>query len=44
VSPDRADEFAGQRDRLASGNGMGDLFKVMAISAPNIPEPDGFSA
>ncbi|MFM9853986.1 MAG: class I SAM-dependent methyltransferase [Sphingomonadaceae bacterium] len=42
VSPDRADDFAGQRDRLASGNGMGDLFKVMAVTAPSWPEPDGF--
>lgn len=42
VTPERADEFAGQRDRLASGNGMGDLFKVMALYAPTGPDPDGF--
>ena len=30
-------------DRLAAPEAMGDLFKVMALSSPGLPEPPGFS-
>jgi SAM-dependent MidA family methyltransferase len=43
TSPDRVGELKGQRDRLVNADAMGDLFKVMAISAPGWPQPAGFS-
>jgi NADH dehydrogenase [ubiquinone] 1 alpha subcomplex assembly factor 7 len=42
ISPERADQFAGERDRLASGRGMGDLFRVMGLVGAGWPDPDGF--
>ncbi len=42
AAPERAQEFAGQRDRLVEGREMGELFKVMAATAPNWPHPEGF--
>jgi NADH dehydrogenase [ubiquinone] 1 alpha subcomplex assembly factor 7 len=42
VHPARAEQFNAERDRLASANGMGDLFRVLSICAPGWPEPDGF--
>ena len=42
VHPHRAEQFNGERDRLASADGMGDLFRVLALTAPGWPEPDGF--
>ncbi|MBO9694864.1 MAG: SAM-dependent methyltransferase [Sphingopyxis sp.] len=42
-SPARADELRGQRDRLVEPDAMGDLFKVMALTAPNWPKPAGFT-
>jgi NADH dehydrogenase [ubiquinone] 1 alpha subcomplex assembly factor 7 len=42
VHPARADQFNAERDRLASADGMGDLFRVLALTAPGWPEPDGF--
>jgi SAM-dependent MidA family methyltransferase len=40
--PERADALAAERDRLATDDGMGTLFKVMAITAPHWPQPEGF--
>ncbi|MFC3080078.1 class I SAM-dependent methyltransferase [Phenylobacterium terrae] len=37
--PDRADEIARQRDRLASPEGMGELFKAAAIASPGWAVP-----
>lgn len=42
ASPDRADEISAARDRLVNGEEMGSLFKVMAVSSPNWPVPEGF--
>lgn len=42
-APDRAEELKGQRDRLVAADAMGELFKVMAITAPGWPAPAGFS-
>jgi NADH dehydrogenase [ubiquinone] 1 alpha subcomplex assembly factor 7 len=42
AAPHRAEEIAEARDRLASPERMGRLFKVMALSAPGWPQPAGF--
>lgn len=42
-APTRADELEGQRDRLVDAQAMGDLFKVMAFTAPGWPVPAGFT-
>ncbi|WP_033075558.1 class I SAM-dependent methyltransferase [Sphingopyxis sp. MWB1] len=42
AAPDRADELAGQRDRLTGANAMGRLFKALALTAPDWPAPAGF--
>jgi NADH dehydrogenase [ubiquinone] 1 alpha subcomplex assembly factor 7 len=42
VKPDRAEQFASERDRLCSDNAMGRLFRVMGLTAKGWPEPDGF--
>ena len=42
-TPERADELAGAYDRLISSEQMGDLFKVMAITAPGWPAGAGFA-
>ncbi len=44
AAPDRAAELAGQRDRLVEPQAMGELFKVMAATAPGWPRPEGFGA
>jgi SAM-dependent MidA family methyltransferase len=41
--PGRSDAIASQRDRLAGDGQMGQLFKVMAASAPGWPVPEGFA-
>ncbi|HEY5721043.1 MAG TPA: SAM-dependent methyltransferase [Allosphingosinicella sp.] len=41
-APQRAAEIGAARDRLAAPDGMGDLFKVMALVSPNWPEAEGF--
>jgi SAM-dependent MidA family methyltransferase len=41
--PARSDAIAEQRDRLAGDGQMGQLFKVMAASAPPWPVPEGFA-
>lgn len=43
ASPDRADELQGQRDRLIEPRAMGELFKMMAFTAPGWPTPAGFT-
>lgn len=43
AAPGRTDELKGQRDRLVEADAMGDLFKVMAITARTWPEPEGFA-
>ena len=42
-APGRADELKGQRDRLVDASAMGELFKVMAFTAPGWPAPAGFT-
>jgi NADH dehydrogenase [ubiquinone] 1 alpha subcomplex assembly factor 7 len=42
TSPDRAEELFAARDRLVQGDKMGSLFKVLAISSPGWPKPEGF--
>jgi NADH dehydrogenase [ubiquinone] 1 alpha subcomplex assembly factor 7 len=39
--PERADEIAVARDRLAGAQEMGELFKVLAVTAPGWPRPAG---
>ncbi len=41
-APERAAEIYGARDRLISAEQMGGLFKVLAISSPDWPVPEGF--
>jgi NADH dehydrogenase [ubiquinone] 1 alpha subcomplex assembly factor 7 len=43
TSPSRADEIDAARKRLVAGEAMGSLFKIMAITAPDYPEPEGFA-
>jgi NADH dehydrogenase [ubiquinone] 1 alpha subcomplex assembly factor 7 len=43
ASPDRADALAADRARLCDAEEMGELFKAMAWTAPNWPEPAGFA-
>jgi NADH dehydrogenase [ubiquinone] 1 alpha subcomplex assembly factor 7 len=42
AAPERADDLNDMRDRLVEPGQMGALFKVMAISSENWPEPEGF--
>ena len=42
ANPERADELASAVQRLTGGDQMGDLFKVIAIHAPDWPTPPGF--
>ena len=41
-APDRAADFAADRNRLVSPTQMGELFKVMALASPGWPEGAGF--
>jgi SAM-dependent MidA family methyltransferase len=41
--PDRAEELAAQVQRLTGRDQMGELFKVLAMRAPDWPEPAGFA-
>lgn len=43
-SPDRAQEIVEARNRLVKPEEMGQLFKVVGLSAQNWPEPEGFTA
>lgn len=42
-SPDRAQEIETARHRLTHDEAMGDLFKVIALTAPGWPAPAGFA-
>jgi NADH dehydrogenase [ubiquinone] 1 alpha subcomplex assembly factor 7 len=42
--PARAEELAGQRDRLVKADQMGQLFKIIAVHHPDWPAPAGFDA
>lgn len=42
-SPDRAEEIDGARHRLVDDEAMGELFKVIALTAPGWPAPAGFA-
>jgi SAM-dependent MidA family methyltransferase len=42
ASPDRAEAIALDRDRLIADDAMGELFKVVALTAPGWPIPAGF--
>ena len=39
ASPDRTEEIAAARDRLTAPEQMGRLFKVLALTAPDWPDP-----
>lgn len=41
--PDRADDISSQQVRLTALDEMGQLFKVLAMTAPAWPEPEGFA-
>jgi SAM-dependent MidA family methyltransferase len=43
AQPDHADALAAARDRLAGPDQMGTLFKALAFTASEWPEPEGFS-
>ena len=43
AAPERAEELKGQRDRLVEADEMGELFKLLAITAPGWPQPAGFA-
>lgn len=40
--PDQADQLDTARDRLVEATGMGSLFKILAVSNADWPEPEGF--
>ncbi|MDG2534591.1 SAM-dependent methyltransferase [Sphingomonas sp. HITSZ_GF] len=43
AAPERAGQLATDRDRLTHPEQMGELFKVIALTAPGWPAPAGFS-
>ncbi|HEX2764171.1 MAG TPA: SAM-dependent methyltransferase [Allosphingosinicella sp.] len=43
AAPERADEIEAARHRLTSPEAMGTLFRVLAVTAPSWPEPEGFA-
>lgn len=43
TAPERAEQLAADRDRLIGDEAMGELFKVMAVTAPGWPVPAGFA-
>jgi NADH dehydrogenase [ubiquinone] 1 alpha subcomplex assembly factor 7 len=42
AAPDRRGELLAARNRLVSGDAMGRLFRVLGLSAPGWPAPEGF--
>ncbi len=42
-NPDQADDITAARNRLASPEEMGSLFKVLALTTLDWPEPEGFA-
>ncbi|QPQ56343.1 SAM-dependent methyltransferase [Allosphingosinicella flava] len=43
AAPERAEEVEVARHRLVAEDEMGSLFKIMAVTAPGWPEPEGFA-
>lgn len=43
ATPKRSAEIAIARDRLVEGESMGELFKVLAVTAPHWPQASGFA-
>ena len=43
ASPDRASEIFAAHDRLTSKEEMGTLFKILAVTSPDWPQPEGFN-
>jgi SAM-dependent MidA family methyltransferase len=43
AAPGRADEIESARRRLTAPDQMGELFRVLALAAPDWPEPAGFA-
>jgi NADH dehydrogenase [ubiquinone] 1 alpha subcomplex assembly factor 7 len=43
AAPERAESIAADRDRLVAPEQMGELFKVLALTAPGWPVPAGFA-
>ncbi len=43
AAPDRAAEIAAGADRIASPRQMGEIFKAICVSSPNLPMPAGFA-
>jgi NADH dehydrogenase [ubiquinone] 1 alpha subcomplex assembly factor 7 len=43
AAPERAEGLAADRERLTHPEQMGDLFKVIALTAPGWPVPEGFA-
>lgn len=43
-APDQAEEIKTARNRLVDADQMGELFKVLAVAAPDWPRPEGFGA
>jgi SAM-dependent MidA family methyltransferase len=43
AQPERAEGIAQDRDRLIDDDKMGELFKVIALTAPGWPAPEGFA-
>ena len=43
AQPDRRSQIAGEHRRLCAPDAMGELFKAMALVAPDWPEPNGFA-
>jgi len=43
AQPGRAENIAEDRDRLVADDKMGELFKVIALTAPGWPIPEGFA-
>jgi NADH dehydrogenase [ubiquinone] 1 alpha subcomplex assembly factor 7 len=41
--PERGDDIAGAAARLATSEQMGTLFKVLGLTAPGWPQPEGFA-
>jgi NADH dehydrogenase [ubiquinone] 1 alpha subcomplex assembly factor 7 len=44
ANPERLGEIEAARNRLVNGDQMGILFKVMAVTSPDWPDPEGFQA
>ena len=43
ASPSRIDEIAAAHARLMDAEAMGTLFRALAVTAPDWPQPEGFA-